>query len=513
MASAAGVFAPWRALRRFRRNPLAFLEDLGRRGPVVEFALGPQRVFLLSDPAGIEDVLVTNAASFAKGRALERAKRTLGEGLLTSEGAFHLRQRRLMQPAFHRARIAAYTEAMARTAVIARDTWTAGTPLDLAREMNRLTLTIVADTLFGAEVGSSSDTARVQQAITDVMEMFDLVMLPFAEWLLHLPLPRMRRYRAAQRALDELIYGIVADRRRSGEDRGDLLSMLLHAQDAEGSGGMTDRQLRDEVITLFLAGHETTANALTWTWVLLGRHPEVDARLQDELEAVLEGRPPTADDVAAPALHPRGRRRDNAPVSAGLDDGPPRAARLPLGRARHPGRIADPDEPVGDAPRSALLARPGALRSRALARPRRPAALRLLPLRRRQPRVHRRELRLERGHRHPGRARTALAPRTRSSAPDRDAASDHVAHAARRAGHAACTRRREGSAHPGRSGRHDSDSRTDDRTLIQRSPAGRRAAGEVGAMLRMAVIRHPSGRRTATIEVHICRVGAVAPSA
>src|SRR5688500_5090717 len=119
MASAAGVFAPWRALRRFRRNPLAFLEDLGRRGPVVEFALGPQRVFLLSDPAGIEDVLVTNAASFAKGRALERAKRTLGEGLLTSEGAFHLRQRRLMQPAFHRARIAAYTEAMARTAVAA----------------------------------------------------------------------------------------------------------------------------------------------------------------------------------------------------------------------------------------------------------------------------------------------------------------------------------------------------------------------------------------------------------
>ena len=211
-----------------------------RRGPVVEFALGPQRVFLLSDPAGIEDVLVTNAASFAKGRALERAKRTLGEGLLTSEGAFHLRQRRLMQPAFHRARIAAYTEAMARTAVAARDTWTAGTPLDLAREMNRLTLTIVADTLFGAEVGSSSDTARVQQAITDVMEMFDLVMLPFAEWLMHLPLPRMRRYRAAQRALDELIYGIVADRRRSGEDRGDLLSMLLHAQDAEGSGGMTD---------------------------------------------------------------------------------------------------------------------------------------------------------------------------------------------------------------------------------------------------------------------------------
>jgi cytochrome P450 len=164
--------------------------------------------------------------------------------------------------------------------------------------MNRLTLTIVADTLFGAQVGTDSDTARVQQAITDVMEMFDLVLVPFAEWLVHLPLPRMRRYKAAQQALDTLIYGIIADRRASGEDRGDLLSMLLHAQDAEGSGAMTDRQLRDEVITLFLAGHETTANALTWTWWLLARHPDVEAHLHAELDHVLADRPPTAGDVS-----------------------------------------------------------------------------------------------------------------------------------------------------------------------------------------------------------------------
>ena len=281
-----------------RRNPLTFLEEVARYGPVAQFRIGPQLIFLLSDPAGIEDVLITHASSFAKGRALERAKRTLGEGLLTSEGAFHLRQRRLVQPAFHKARVAGYAEAMTRAAVAARDRWVDGAPLDLSAEMNRLTLAIVSDTLFGAQVGNNSDTARVQQAITDVMEMFDLVLVPFGDWLVHLPLPRMRRYRAAQGALDEVVYGIIAARRASGEDRGDLLSMLLHAQDTEGTGGgMTDRQLRDEVITLFLAGHETTANALSWTWVLLARHPEVEQRLHAELDAVLQGRAPSADEV------------------------------------------------------------------------------------------------------------------------------------------------------------------------------------------------------------------------
>lgn len=297
MAASAGLLQSFSTLRRFRRDPLAFITATAAQGPVVEFQLGPQRVFLLSDPAAIEDVFVTNAASFAKGRALQRARVTLGDGLLTSEGATHLRQRRLMQPAFHKSRVAGYTEAMARAAVAMRDEWRPGQPLELAHEMNRLTLTIVSDTLFGADVGTTSDTARVQQAITDLMEMFDLVMLPFAEWLVYLPLPRMNRFRAAKKALDALIYGIIATRRSSGADRGDLLSLLLHAQDAEGSGGMTDRQVRDEVITLFLAGHETTANALTWTWILLARHPDVEAQLHAELTSVLSGRAPTADDV------------------------------------------------------------------------------------------------------------------------------------------------------------------------------------------------------------------------
>ena len=289
---------PWAALRRMRRDPLGFLTEVASYGPVAHFRIGRQEVFLLSDPDAIEDVLVTRAGQFAKGRALERAKRTLGEGLLTSEGAMHLRQRRLMQPAFHKARIASYGEVMARTAIEARDRWQPGVPLDLSREMNRLTLAIVSDTLFGTQVGSDSDTARVQQAITDVMGMFDLVMVPFADWLVHLPLPRMRRYREAQETLDRTIYGIIGARRASGEDRGDLLSMLLHAQDPEGAGGgMTDRQLRDEVITLFLAGHETTANALNWTWVLLGRNPAAERHLHAELDSVLAGRPPAPEDI------------------------------------------------------------------------------------------------------------------------------------------------------------------------------------------------------------------------
>ena len=144
-----------------RGDPLTFLTEVAGYGPVAHFRIGSQPVFLLSDPAAIEDVLVTKAGQFAKGRALERAKRTLGEGLLTSEGAVHLRQRRLMQPAFHKGRINTYGEAMVRAAVVVRDAWQPGVPLDVSREMNRLTLTIVSDTLFGAEIGRASCRERV----------------------------------------------------------------------------------------------------------------------------------------------------------------------------------------------------------------------------------------------------------------------------------------------------------------------------------------------------------------
>ena len=160
----------------------------------------------------------------------------------------------------------------------------------------RLTLAVVGKTLFSADV--ESEAGEIGEALTTVLKMFNMLMLPFSEYLEKLPLPAVRRFEKARARLDETIYGLIRERRNSGVDGGDLLSMLLLAQDEEsGGGGMTDTQVRDEALTLFLAGHETTANALTWTWYLLSRNPECEARLHQEIDAVLDGRDPGFDDV------------------------------------------------------------------------------------------------------------------------------------------------------------------------------------------------------------------------
>src|SRR5947208_2182539 len=232
-----------------------------------------------------------------KGRGLQSSKRLLGEGLLTSEGPAHLRQRRLMQPAFHRERIAGYGETMVAHADRMRNAWTDGAALDIAREMSRLTLSIVGKTLFDADV--ELQAGEVGDALTGVMETFWMMMLPFAGVLERLPVPSLRRARTARAKLDALIYAMIADRRVSGRDHGDLLSMLLSAQDEDDGGGMTDRQVRDEAMTIFLAGHETTANALTWMWYLLSGAPEVEAQLHAEIDRALQGRLPTMADLPA----------------------------------------------------------------------------------------------------------------------------------------------------------------------------------------------------------------------
>ena len=225
------------------------------------------------------------------------AKKFLGEGLLTSEGEFHRRQRRLAQPAFHRQRINAYATVMTDYCAQARSRWLPGETLDISQEMMRLTLAIVGKTLFDANV--ETEAREIGKALTDVMQLFDRITSPFAGLLEKLPLPSNIRWLRAKQRLDATIYRIIDERRRSGEDRGDLLSMLLLAQDDEGDGtGMTNQQLRDEAMTLFVAGHETTANALTWTWYLLSQHPGVEAKLHDEIQAALNGKLPTADDVA-----------------------------------------------------------------------------------------------------------------------------------------------------------------------------------------------------------------------
>jgi cytochrome P450 len=283
-------------LPQFRKNPPVFLQSLAREhGDLVHFRLGRQHIYLVSNPEWIKEILVTNQTNFTKSRFLERAKVLLGEGLLTSEGEFHRRQRRLVQPAFHRDRLIGYASSMVECTARSREQWTGGVELDMSREMMRLTLAVVAKTLFSADVTTEAD--NIGAALTQVMVLFDMVLMPFSEWIEKLPLPSVRRFEKARDFLDKTIYGIIAERRASKEDKGDLLSMLLLAQDEDGGAGMSDKQIRDEALTLFLAGHETTANALMWSWYLLSQNPGAAQKFYDEVDRVLAGRLPTFDDL------------------------------------------------------------------------------------------------------------------------------------------------------------------------------------------------------------------------
>jgi cytochrome P450 len=279
------------------RNPLTFFTDVARTyGDVALVRMAGERLFILSHPRLVRDVLVTNQRNFRKGRGLERARRLLGEGLLTSEGAVHLRQRRLMQPAFHKDRIASYAAVMTDYADRIQRSWTDGGSIDAAQEMMRLTLGVVGKTLFDADVEAQAQ--NVGRALTSVLDSFWVTMLPFYDVLEQLPLPVFRRGREARAELDAIIYGMIAERRKAPSDRGDLLSMLVLAQDEENHGArMSDAQVRDEAMTIFLAGHETTANALSWMWYLLGGAPDVEARMHEEIDRVLGGRLPTLGDI------------------------------------------------------------------------------------------------------------------------------------------------------------------------------------------------------------------------
>jgi cytochrome P450 len=226
---------------------------------------------------------------------LERARVLLGDGLLTSEGEHHRRQRRLVQPAFHRDRLAGYGAVMVERTAIVRDRWQPGQPFDVLQEMMRLTLAIVAKTLFSTDVDSEADEIGV--ALTEVFSLFEIILMPFSEILEKLPLPAVGRFKRARKRLDETIYRLIAERRENPRDTGDLLSMLLLACDDEGSGGMSDTQVRDEALTLFLAGHETTADALTWAWYLLSQNPQAESEFHAELDRVLDGRLPSFADL------------------------------------------------------------------------------------------------------------------------------------------------------------------------------------------------------------------------
>jgi cytochrome P450 len=281
--------------------PTFFRETARRYGPIASARVGRRRFYYISEPAAVEEVLVTEGRSYVKGRGTQRLERLLGKGLLTSNGALHLRQRRLVQPAFHRERIAGYAATMVARAERFADSVVPGEMLEMDAAMGRLTLGIAAETLFGAQVDDEADT--IGRALDVAMESFPISLSPIGELLDHLPwVPVVARFLAARAELDTIVYRLIEARRSEPDAAGrpDVLAMLLAAGD--GPDGMDVRQIRDETMTIFLAGHETTAMALTWTWWLLSQNPAVEAKVRAELEAVLGSRAPTMDDVPALAF-------------------------------------------------------------------------------------------------------------------------------------------------------------------------------------------------------------------
>lgn len=288
---------PGKNLLAFQRNPLRYLSDAAARyGDIVQLPVGGQPLFLFNHPDYVQEVLVNQHRNFIKSPVLRRTRALLGDGLLTSEGDLHLRQRRLIQPAFHRHAVAQYAQQMAAYALETSLRWRDGQEVDIAAEMMRLTMRIVGKALFGTDV--EDDAPEIGRAVTLLLETFGRMSNPLTEQFERLPLPANRRRREAGRLLDATIREMIASRRASGEPRDDLLDMLLHARYADGgAGGMPDALIRDEALTLFLAGHETTANAVSWCLYLLANHPWVEERLHTELVEVLDGRLPAADDI------------------------------------------------------------------------------------------------------------------------------------------------------------------------------------------------------------------------
>lgn len=272
------------------RNPLDLLSEWARRyGDIFYYRALTIRVFFLNHPALIESVLVTNSGNFAKGRGLQVNRRLFGRGLLTSEGDLWRRQRKLCQPAFHRERIESYGEIMARYAQRELDGWLEGELFNLHRELMRLTFQIAAKALFGAEIGGMLDEA--ERALTPIMEFNTRgrILIPM---LRYLPTPRSVRYRLAVRRLDRIVNQILSAPDSCADE-----TLLATLRTARREKQISDRQMRDEIMTLLLAGHETTALALSWTFVLLAKHPEIERRLVSELSTALGARPPEPADV------------------------------------------------------------------------------------------------------------------------------------------------------------------------------------------------------------------------
>ena len=287
----------------FRESATEYLlTNAQRYGDLVQFRAVGREVLQFNHPELISDMLVRNERLHHRNLVMQRSKVILGEGLLTSEEPLHMRQRRLAQPAFHRARIQAYGEVIAQSTARTTSGWKAGESPDMHAEMLLLALRIVGKTLFNLDF--ENDVDKIASAVDAFQSFLPLAFLPFPHLLQQLPLPSMRRIRQGRKDLDELIYRVIAERRADPGDRGDLLSMLLASTDAEegAEGGnesrMSDQQVRDECLTVLLAGHETTANALSFVLFQLAAHEDIQEQLAAEAKRVLNGRQPTADDYS-----------------------------------------------------------------------------------------------------------------------------------------------------------------------------------------------------------------------
>ncbi|MEX2275910.1 MAG: cytochrome P450 [Actinomycetota bacterium] len=277
-------------------RPLEQLERAARSGDVVAFRLPGGNAVLANHPDLVWEALVSRHRDVRKGPTVDLLRLVLGDGLLTSEGDLHRRQRRMIQPAFRRDRVAGYGQDIVTLAGRRADAWSSGEPVDVHAEMTDLSLAVVARSLFGVDVPAST-AGDVAASIATLLRAMRILSFPGGDVFGRLPIDANHRRRRAQERLDHAVDVIVAQKRRAGAEGDDLLSVLLRTEDDDDHAHMSDEQVRDEVMTLFLAGHETTANALTFTWHLLGSHPTVEEALHAELAQVLGDTDPTPADV------------------------------------------------------------------------------------------------------------------------------------------------------------------------------------------------------------------------
>ncbi len=275
---------------KFSRDPLSFLSGLAQRyGDISCFTLGGLQAYFVRHPDYIREVLIAQRASFTLSPLRKRLKAVVGEGLFTSEGDVHARQRRLMQPVFRKSRIEAYAASIAELSRRMHERWPPGGEIDLTEETMNLTMRVAARALFDDDI--AEDAGEVSSNLAVLLEFFTRISSPFLGLWLKMPLPSSRRFHEAVHDLDAVIYRMIDRRREAGGMGSDLLSLLMQAKDDETNVLMTEKQLRDEILTLLIAGHETTANLLGWTLYLLAQDQTAAERLHAEARSVLGGRP------------------------------------------------------------------------------------------------------------------------------------------------------------------------------------------------------------------------------